>query len=270
MEKINNKILVCYLITKFDKKNSFQNFVEKYNKFKSGIDHDLLICFKLLKNEEILLIKNCIKTINYIEYIDEFKSNDYDLGSFNRVAKSYPSRLIFFLNGNSYPNCDDWLKKVFDNYEDNSIIGTSASNLSLLSTLRLKKIYKIISYFFKLIKYRKIFNKFPNPHIRTNGFLIKSDDFINFMKNKNLCNKEDAWSIESGKLGLTNSFKSKGYHIYVVNSDGKKFEEVDWKLSLTFNYLSQNKFIISDNQIRKYLSINDDEKKLFQFKTWGY
>ena len=47
------KILVCYLVTCFDNSNSLKNFIEKYQNLKSGIDHELLICFKLLNNNQI-------------------------------------------------------------------------------------------------------------------------------------------------------------------------------------------------------------------------
>ena len=263
------KILVCYLVTCFDNSNSLKNFIEKYQNFKSGIDHELLICFKLLNNNQINSIKSLLKTINYIEYIDKNDFNDFDIGSYKRVAEDFSSRLIFFLNGNSYPNCNNWLKLVFDNYVEKSIIATSASNLSLFSSLKLKKIYKFFSFYLKFKEYKKNYNSFPNPHIRTNGFLINSDDFTTFMKDKNIKNKEDAWIIESGKLGLTNYFKSKGFDIYVVNSDGEKFLENNWILSETFNYKNQDKYIISDNQIRKYLNQINAEKQISQYKTWG-
>tara|TARA_B100001057_G_scaffold464493_1_gene519729 strand:- start:683 stop:1498 length:816 start_codon:yes stop_codon:yes gene_type:complete len=265
----NKKILVCYLITCFDNKNSLKTFIEKYHMFKTGIDHELLICFKLISDEQLNSIRDLLKSINYIEYIDENSFNDFDIGSYKRIAEKFPSRLIFFLNGNSYPNCNDWLKLVFDNYIDKSIIATSASNLSLFSSIKLKKLYKFFSFYSKFKEYKKNYNPFPNPHIRTNGFLINSDDFTSFIKDKNIRNKEDAWIIESGKSGLTNYFKSRGFKIYVVNSEGEKFLENHWKLSETFNYKYQDKYIISDNQIRKYLNQTNNEKKISQYKTWG-
>jgi len=99
--------------------------------------------------------------------------------------------------------------------------------------------------------------------------LINSDDFSTFIKDKVITNKEDAWIIESGKFGLTNYFKSKCFKIYVVNSNGDKFKEKEWMLSETFNYKKQDKYIISDNQIRKYLNQSTFEKKISQYKTWG-
>jgi hypothetical protein len=59
------------------------------------------------------------------------------------------------------------------------------------------------------------------------------------------------------------------FKIYVVNSNGDKFKEKEWMLSETFNYKKQNKYIISDNQIRKYLNQSTFEKKISQYKTWG-
>lgn len=266
---LGEKVIVCYLITKFDNVDSLKNFVLNYISNKSGKSHDLLICFKQLNKDQIKKSKDILKNLNYEVYNDNFDYNDYDLGSYKRVAQAYPSRIIFFLNGNSYPNCNNWLKVLVDNYDTQSIIGTSASNLSHYSSLKLKKFYKFLSFYFKLNKYKKNFNPFPNPHIRTTGFLIKSDDFLSFISQKDLINKEDAWIIESGKNGLTNYFKTKGFKIYVVNKDGDKFSEKNWKFSETFNYLSQKKSLISDNHTRKYLYATKTEKDNFQKETWG-
>lgn len=134
----------------------------------------------------------------------------------------------------------------------------------------MKKIHKIFTFFLKKIRYKKYFNPFPNPHIRTTGFLIKGLEFYSFINNKLLRSKEDAWKIESGKNSLTNYFKKLGFKIYVINSDGNKFSENDWNLSNTYNYLEQNKSIISDKHTRKYLKLNDNEKMTFQNNTWGF
>jgi len=40
-------------------------------------------------------------------------------------------------------------------------------------------------------------------------------------------------------------------------------------LSETYNYLEQQKSIISDKHTRKYLSLNSQEKNESQIKTWG-
>ena len=100
--------------------------------------------------------------------------------------------------------------------------------------------------------------------------MIKGLEFYSFINNKLLRSKEDAWKIESGKNSLTNYFKKLGFKIYVINSDGNKFSEYDWNLINTYNYLEQNKSIISDKHTRKYLKLNDNEKMTFQNNTWGF
>jgi hypothetical protein len=267
--EISSKILVCYLFTKFDDESSLIKFIDNYKKMLSGLDHDLLICFKLLDKNRIDNLKIYLKNIKYIEYIDNSEVNDYDLGSYKRVAKDFSNRIIFFLNSHSYPVSNYWLKKIFDHYQLNSIIATTASYESILSSTRLNKFYKVISFLFKIKRYKKKFYSFPNPHIRTTGFLIKSNDFLMFMKNNIVITKEDAWSLESGKNSLTNFFKNKNYNIFVVNSDGEKFSETEWPFSETYNYLDQSKSIISDKHTRKYVLLDKVEKKICQFKTWG-
>ena len=266
MEK---RISVCYLFTKFDKVQSLLNFVNNYKKYNSNQNHNLIICFKLIDYEFIKKLRVHLKGINHNEYIDVSLKNDFDLGSYKRVSKMYPDDIILFLNSHSYPICDSWLNKIVNLYKDKTIIGTSASNQSLFSSIQLKKFYKFFGYFLKKYKYKNDFFSFPNPHLRTTGFLISASDYFNYIKDKKLENKYDAWKIESGKDSLTNFFKKKNYNIFVVNSDGNYYLENDWILSETYNYLNQTKSIISDKQTRKYLDLNDEDKKLSQFNAWG-
>ena len=264
-----NKILVCYLFTGFDSIKSINKFIKFYQKYNSGINHTLLVCIKMIKKKDVILIRRMLKNINYIEFIDPINSNDYDFGSYARVAKLYPNYKIFFLNSHSYPIINNWLKKIVFHYKNNTVIGTSASYQSLLSSLKLKKFYKFLAFLIKYLKYKNKFKPFPNPHIRTSSFLIKGSDFLSFVKYKKFYSKEDTWVAESGYEGLTNFFKNKRYNIYVVNSDGLKFDENQWKLSETYNYLKQSKSLISDKHSRKYLQLSSKGQLIASKICWG-
>ncbi len=209
--KSSSKI-VCYLFTIFDKDQSLINFINHYRKFNAGINHELLICYKLIPIEKIKKLRNKLKKIKYIEFIDPGKKNDWDFGSYKRVSRIYYNKDILFLNSHSYPVCNNWLKKLFNLKKKNTIISPTASYESLIDSIKLKKKYhKVIRYIFRKYKFMKDFNKFPNPHIRTSSFLINSKIFYNFIKNKKLNNKEDTLKIESGKKSLTNYFKKKNF-----------------------------------------------------------
>lgn len=266
---MNNEIVVCYLFTKFDSKKRIINFIKNYNKYKSGINHKLVICFKLIEKKNIELLSKHLKKINYIEFIDENLDNDFDLGSYKRVSKKFHTKILLFLNSHSYPISNFWLRKIYSNFKKNTILGTSASYQSVLSSMKLKKIYKLFGYLLKKRKYKKKFFQFPNPHLRTNGFMLRGIDFYNFIKNKKIHVKLDAWEIESGKNSMTNYFKKRGFDIFIINSEGEKFSMKNWPYSETFNYKFQLKSLISDNHTRKYDKLSKTEKKIAQFKTWG-
>ena len=168
-------ILVCYLYTKFDNIRKINCFLKNYKKYKSGIKHDLIICFKLLDQHDLKIARKALKNIKYIEFIDPCKKNDWDFGSYKRVAKKYYNKDILYLNSHSYPICHDWLKKLCFHKKKNSIIAPTGSHESILESIKLKgKLHKIIRYIRRKRKFSKNFNSFPNPHLRTSSFLINS------------------------------------------------------------------------------------------------
>ena len=261
--------IVCYLFTLFDETISFKNFVHNYKKYRSGTDHKLVICFKLLDNSKIENLKKILVDVNFTSFIDPVKINDFDFGSYKRIAKEYPNNQILFLNSHSYPVCDDWLLKLINHSNDYTLIGTSASNESILDSIKLKKKYKILSHIFQKFYFKRKFINFPNPHIRTSSFLLNSKIFLDYISNKKILSKKHTWEIESGKNSITNYFKNKKFDIYVVNSDGKKFVQENWRLSETYNYFKQSKSIISDKHTRKYDSLNKEEKFTSRIRVWG-
>ena len=70
-------------------------------------------------------------------------------------------------------------------------------------------------------------------------------------------------------LNENNFFKIKNYNVYLVNADGEKFIEENWKLGETYNYFKQSKSIISDKHSRKYDALNDNDKQISRKRVWG-
>ena len=266
---MKNKPVVCYLFTCFDKIDYIISFKNHYLKFNAGVDHDLIICFKLLNSDQISNITKELSNLKFNNFIDPHTKNDFDFGSYKRIANIYSDRQILFLNSHSYPICDNWLLKLMNYSDKKTLIGTSASYESVLSSVKLKKKFKIISYLLRKFIFKRKFSSFPNPHLRTSSFLVNGEVFFDYVKDIKVQNKEDTWEIESGKNSLTNFFKYKNYNIFVVNSDGKKFTENDWIYSETYCYAKQLKSIISDKHTRKYLSLSEEEKNFSQLKVWG-
>lgn len=262
--------IVCYLFTGFDDERSLLNFIKHYKKYKPGIKHSLLICYKLVHLEKINKYRNFFKKIKHIEFIDSEKKNDWDFGSYKRVSKYFYDNDILFLNSHSYPVCMNWLKKLFLYKKKNTVIAPTASYESMVDSIKLKnKYHKIIRYIIRKYRFSKNFDKFPNPHLRTSSFLINSKTFYNYIKNKKLNNKEDTLKIESGKNSLTKYLIKEKFKILVVNSDGKKYNQIDWKKSETYMYKSQSKNIISDKYTRIYDKLSLNNKRISEKNVWG-
>ena len=70
--------LVCYLFTCFDEIDSIRNFKNNYLRFNSGLNHDLVICFKLLNQKQISKITKELDNLKFINFIDPHNKNDFD------------------------------------------------------------------------------------------------------------------------------------------------------------------------------------------------
>ena len=215
---MDSKIIVCYLCTPYASMSAIKNFVKFYKKNKSGIKHNLVICFKSFDTKKIELIKKqYLSNLKYVSFVDTEKKNDFDFGSNLRVAKRYPKSKILFLNSESYPITNKWLYKINSKFKKKTIISSSGSYQSLSYNARFRgKDDNYFIFLYKIIHYLIHFKNFPNPHLRTSAFYITANDFIDFMEDKKVSSKFDAHSLESGRTGLTEYFKKRKYKLLVI------------------------------------------------------
>ncbi len=68
-----SNIIVCYLFTKFDSSNSIDQFIKHYTEFNAGLNHKLLICYKMLDSESIKFCESKLKNIPHTKYVDTTK-----------------------------------------------------------------------------------------------------------------------------------------------------------------------------------------------------
>jgi hypothetical protein len=264
------KILVIYLSTKYTKRLNLKKFIHYYTKYKAGITHKLLICFKGLDNKEIDLRTKLLKKIDCIKFTDAHPINDYEFGSLRRILKNYNNNVFLYLNDHTFPNCHNWLYIFKNYYKRKTLIGATASCSShSTNSIYRKHTDNYLKYILLIIIYYFTVPKFPNPHIRTTGFMTKSNYFLKFIKERIAKNKFQAHLIESGNYSFTNYFKKRKFNILVVNKDNKSFKEKDWAQAKTFCYENQNKSILSDNQTRAYLKLDKRNKKKKQLSVWG-
>lgn len=111
---------------------------------------------------------------------------------------------------------------------------------------------------------------FPNPHIRSNAFMVKREHLFPILAAKSgIMTKNSSYLFEIGKKGLTNQIRSKGLRAVLVNNIGEIFDIPDWPKSQTFRLGKQEGLLIHDNQTRKFDELTPEERDILAYMTWG-
>jgi glycosyltransferase involved in cell wall biosynthesis len=112
------------------------------------------------------------------------------------------------------------------------------------------------------------FAPFPNPHIRSNGFMISRKRFLE-LRGVDIKTKFDANVFESGVDSMTNQIRRQGLKAVVVGRSGLGYDVADWARSGTFRLGDQENLILTDNQSRNFSSMTPGAKATYARMTWG-
>jgi len=110
---------------------------------------------------------------------------------------------------------------------------------------------------------------FPNPHIRSNGFVIRRRHLIPFFDKGRRMSKMESYLFESGANSLTRRLIKSQLRAVVANSTGNIYDVEEWPRSQTFRLDIQQGLLIQDNQTRNFHKLNSAEKDVNEFMSWG-
>jgi hypothetical protein len=229
---------------------------------------------------------NIKKKISFFDFSDD----GFDLGTYFKVLKYVDEEYIYFFNSTS--------RIIDDNFFKFSINAMLDKKLGLLGwagsfgTLRpsIKKIFfklkinininknfmnaiknlliDIIAFPYHLYLYKN-FPKFPNPHVRSNAFLIKKDLYEEFSKiSKYSETKIESCELESGKNGLTKFVQKKGYDVKVINSKNKIFDIRECDKSETWRTGDKQHVLVADNGTLSYEKMPISRKLFKEYSAW--
>ncbi len=263
----------------------FKKFVASYNRFAAGCNHQLVIAFNGVD------LTHANPPEEYLAYLEGmggkadkcfYYKQGQDLEVYRQVAGEIQTEYMLFLNSYSILQAEHWLKHYVDNFDAGvGIIGASASCQSYYSSVFQKHtagweaqkgfLYNFRKYklFVKAFFYwRFLFRPFPNPHIRTNAFMVRRELFLT-MNPGPLDTKFRAYLFENGRKSLTAFYTAKGLKTLVVDKNGKTFAPAGWKNSCIFWNGEQENLLVADNQTRLYSEASTEEKKTMTWLAWG-
>lgn len=112
------------------------------------------------------------------------------------------------------------------------------------------------------------FPAFPNPHIRSSGFMVRRTRLLAFDASQ-IKTKYDACAFESGLDSLTAQVRREGLAALVVTNKGEAYDVADWWRSGTFRLDREERLILTDNRAGEFLNMSPGERTTHIRITWG-
>ncbi|WP_426052968.1 hypothetical protein, partial [Bacillus sp. DC4300-2b2] len=178
--------------------------------------------------------------------------NNFDIGAYIEVARQLNSDSICFLNTTSEILADHWLYKLASNLSAPGVglVGATSSFESMRSA-------------------DIAFPSFPNPHIRSNAFMISRKLFCTVTHDVRITDKLSTHNFESGSQGLTRKILSMGLRPILVGRNGRGYSIENWATSGTFRQARQENLLVADNQTRLFANLPFFEKSRLAAMAWG-
>lgn len=236
-----------------------ERFAASYLAHPAGTEHRLLLVFKEYRDPAALdAARAAVAGLGY----DELHMPDscLDLAAYVSVAEQRPEPWLFFCNSNSELLAGGWLATMLGHARRPGIglVGATASYESF---------YSAAAPWEKPLR-RLRFDPFPNPHVRTNGFLLSRELMLSLDWPK-VRRKHSAWALESGRRSVTRQIAGRGLEPVVVGRDGAAYERDRWPESATFRSGDQSNLLVADNRTRRYDEAPPDERRMLAELAWG-
>jgi hypothetical protein len=112
------------------------------------------------------------------------------------------------------------------------------------------------------------FPNFPNPHIRSNGFMVHREQLRRF-DGVAMATKDDACHFESGPDSLTARIRRDGLAAIVVGRNGEGYDVPEWPQSRTFRLGDEDNLVVTDNHGRAFLEMTRENRITHARMSWG-
>jgi hypothetical protein len=259
MRACNGVIAVIYLSWAGAAPQLIERFAASFAAHEAGVRHTLFVAWKgYLDPLAHAHARDSIAGLGPQEAV--VSADGLDLSAYRQVAGSVAFDTLCFLNSSSVVLADGWLGHLASALAEPEIgiVGASASFESALSSaprpLRLLR--------------RGRFPAFPNPHLRSNAFMIERDLLLSLDWPRTE-SKHAAWALESGTQGITAQVRQRSLEARVVGSDGTAYLPDEWPRSATFRSGEQENLLVADNRTRQYAEADPTLRRRLRQMAWG-
>jgi hypothetical protein len=265
-----NEVCIVHLVRACNGIEPLKRFLTSYTYHPAGMKHDLLFILKGFRKNEITFdIESLLN--QYIHQRMSVPDEGYDIGSYLTVAQFLENKYLCFLNSFSEILDDNWLEKLYRHTSSKGcgmVSATGSWESHYTSSLSGRR--KILpQYWIERLNTKRLFLPFPNPHLRTNGFCIHKQLFLDVTRGYTIKDKIDTLRFESGIDGISRRIASRGLHLIVVGRNGRGFFPNEWPISGTFRQGEQENLLVADNQTRTFTCADSSERIFLSKLAWG-
>jgi hypothetical protein len=192
-----------------------------------------------------------------------------DLAAYGQAARGLEHERLCFLNSYSVILGQDWLAHLARALDAPSVglVGASGSWESQAEWVRGRARYWPYQLA-GLRAARRDYPRFPNPHIRTTGFMLDRND-VEEMRLERVRDKREAYRLESGQRSITRMVEESGRSTAVVGRDGRRYDGGEWPDSRTYRSGAQENLLIADNRTREWQASPRGVRMRLSRDAWG-
>ncbi len=234
-----------------------ERFLASYERFAAGAEHRLVVVFKEFREPGALeAVRARFADVAHEELL--MPDPALDLVAYPHVARQVEAPWLYFLNSNSVLLDDGWLAKPLAHLRrpEIGLVGATGSYEGSAASLPAR-----------LLRRRALL-PFPNPHIRTNAFLLERE-LCNALDWGDPSSKGGAWQVESGPNGLTRQVQARGLEAVVVGRDGEAYPVDRWAEAAVFRSGEQRNLLVADNRTRDYAEGDARYRRKLTRLAWG-
>jgi hypothetical protein len=227
-----------------------EQFANAYRTLDPGAEHELVILLNRFDDQDPDPYLEPLAGLDYRTM--SVPSSTIDLPAYAFAAQRIEAGPICFLNSHSQPLASGWLKRLLDALagDEVGLVGATGS-WEATRTVRLWNRWP----------------KFPNPHLRTNAFMLDRD-LMTSLYWPVVRDKRTAWQLESGRNGVTRQVQARGLRVLVVGREGE-FGPDEWPRSATFRAGGQKNLLVADNRTRDWEAADKDDQAMLTRMAWG-
>src|SRR3954453_4696434 len=243
----------------------FGQFLASYRVNGGGVPHELVLLYKGFRNVRQLVPYEALAS-DIPHRILRITDAGLDVWAYSQAASLLDCGYLCLLNSYSRPLDPDWLRKMWQHAQSSDVgaVGATGSYQSFHSRhmqvmapargaglpatlrqawrllnekgepgLRRRRLSSAVLRVLGIHNPVRDFPAHPNPHLRTNGFLL-SRELLLRLEGSRVFSKRAAFLFESGMNSMTNQILQRGLQVFIVGRDGKAYAPAQWPVSGTF------------------------------------